>query len=48
MTSKNKIQEGRRKTGDCGILVSDREFSLKPKDVTLSYYKQSLRVITCI
>lgn len=51
MTSRNKFQEGRKeeeeKQVSVAFLVSDRKFSLKPKYVTLSYYKQSLHVITC-
>lgn len=52
MTSRNKFQEGRKeeeeKQVSVAFLVSVCEFSLKPKDVTLSYYKQCLHVITCI
>lgn len=48
MTSGNKFQgiKEEEKQVTVVFLVSDREFSLKPKDVTLSYRKQSLH-ITC-
>lgn len=52
MTSRNKFQERRKekeKQVSVAFLVSDHEltFHSKPKDVTLSYYKQTLHVITC-
>lgn len=50
MTSRNKFQEGRKekeeKQVSVAFLVSDCQFSLRPKHVTFSYYKQSLHVIT--